>query len=116
MLPGRAIIDIRRFYRDFLEEKKEREKKKMDKEKEVESTKLVISKKDKLNTPLEKIIKSGTKTLDKKDCKRLLSEIIKGFVRKEISSEEGKTLVYFLSVYIQHYNFLKDIEWDSDLD
>lgn len=43
-----------------------------------------------------------------KDAKRLLSRVISSFVRKELDSNDAKTVAYLLSVFIQ-------IEQQSDL-
>lgn len=81
----------------------------MKKNEESGAVEVVKNKSLSLNTPslknLEKICNSKG-ILEKKVIQRLLSELIRGFLKGELHSDYCKTSVYILSVYIQHFDFL----------
>lgn len=73
---------------------------------------VIENKKVSLNLPLNKIIQSKEgEVLKKRDVKRLQSQLIRSFIKKEVDSENAKCLTYLLNSYIASYDFLS-----SDLD
>lgn len=80
----------------------------MDKKNGAESLQTFELKKISSNTPFGSLGNLRTnKNLSLKDCKRLLSQLIKEFISGSITGQASKDLAYLLGVYVQ---LIKDVD------